>query len=86
MKDFEKMNGIKEDIDEIIDGRAKKGKTEKTSQTKDLQEDQSVKMHFDFNIFLYTILALSICLIVIMPLALYRDIMGQQRINKGQQG
>ncbi len=77
MKDFEKMNGIKENIEEMIDGRAKKGRTEKTSGTKELQEKQAAKKQFDFNIFLYTILVLSICLIVIMPLTLYKNLMGQ---------
>jgi hypothetical protein len=77
MKGFEKMNEIKEDIDEMIEGRARKGSTEIRSQTKELQDSQADKLHFDFNIFLYTILALSICLIVIMPLALYKHIMGQ---------
>jgi len=50
MKDFEKMNGIKENIEEMIDGRAKKGRTEKTSGTKELQEKQAAKKQFDFNI------------------------------------
>ena len=77
MKGFEKMIGIKEDIDEIIEGRARKGSTEKRSQTKELQDSQADKMHFDFNIFLYTILALSICLIIILSLALYKHIMRQ---------
>ena len=87
MEDLERMNQIQEELDHmIIDLERKEKAGRQLQKTRNLQdvsekdgkeegkkrEKKSSFSSFDINYFLYTILALSICLIVVTPIVYIR--------------